>query len=814
MTMVKKSGGTAAVIKSLRHNSSKTRFAQLAIFTMGIVFFFDPYVSIMVVGKVFGSIVNRLPLSIEKMSFLIDTTAVPVASIFPKSTWMIFVGDLVQAEIDKITESGVNELSFSSGYSLALSSISYQFYPSMVLGLALLHILTGREMGPMLEAEKQARFSYSTTHQDDKYGMTIKKRKWNWYIPVVALNVFLWFAFSQIGKDGESYDPSFVANTWLTSTVATIFLTQVFFLVQKRNGKLPFVEFFLERRERHRLAYLTDTFPSVSSSSSSASILYNLSAESEDSDGFLKDSLNHDLEMLEKRKREKGNKPEKPNRLGCLKDAPLMNLREGIGCVVHGIATSIPISLSLICAWATGSVYIALGVDRVIISWILHDNLSTEILPVVVFLAAFLLSLITGSSWCCISILIPGTMSPLAKSLGDDSKVLVLILASILSGAAAGDNIGPFSETTILSAIITGSEVRRHFLTQAPYGLFAFLLSVSVGTLPISYDIYPVYVGHVVGVALLIVFIIFVCRQVERYQSSIPGQIQDTPITQGFHAMMALKERISRQGSPIVSSKSGAGDESHCLEPNLEQVSILNSATQQGTKVVDYDNGTTSIRIQNISYLNSSGVHDSILGLVEHGHFPEDTEKPSTNENKKCLIEATIKKAEEDGNVFSDSLRLFLRTAEQKLGNILDTKENLKISRSGSADSTGDDSLDHLMMDIAAKGWRQGIKGLLGDDLETSTSGAGEYTTDGRSALVETDDSATATLSSLGGNGQSTYFTGRGQSTYFSGIAGATSCASSATGHSEYTKEWDDSEEFSSQIDDIFSATDYTKLSF
>ncbi len=813
MTMVRKSGGTASVIKSLRGHSSKTRVAQLAIFIVGVAFFFDPYVSIMLVGKVFCSIMKGFPLSIEKVSYLIDTTAAPVASIFPQSAWMMFAGNLIQTEIDKLAEFRAKEISFPSGHSLVLLSIRYQFYPCFILGLSVLQILTGRDTGPMLKAENKARFNHNTT-PDDKCNVTLRKRSWNWYIPVVVLNILLWFAFSQTVRDEENQDPSTLATSYLTTAVATIFVTQIIFLIQKRNGKLPILNYFLERRERDRLAYLTDTFPSASTSFS-GSIPFNLSSKSEDSEGYLKPTPEQNLKLLEGGKGETGNDSEDENVLGCLKDAPLINLHEGIACVVHGTATSIPITLSLIFTWATTSVYITLGVDRMIVSWILNENLSSEIFPVVVFLSSFLLAMITGSSWYSMSILIPSVMSSLAESLGEDTNVLVIILASILSGAAAGDHIGPFSETTILSAIITGSEVRRHFLTQAPYALFVFVLSVVVGTLPVCYDAYSDYVGHIVGGTVIILFLFIACRRIDRYQSGIPGQIKEEPITQGFQSMITKK--MTRKGSSIMSSKRGVVVEGQSVAPSLEQVSILNSNTQQGTEVVEKGNRKTSIQIQSKRRMNRGGL-DPIMGLVEDGLLPEGAEKPPTNENKKRLIEATIKKAEGDGNVFSDSLRHFLRTAEQKLGRILDNNQNLEITASGSADSTGDDSLDNLMMNIAAKGWRQGINNLLGEDAQTLTSGGGDYTTDGGSTLLESDDSATATSSSIE-HGQSSYFTGHGQSTYFSGNGGATSCASSATGQSECsthllnTLDFDKGE-LSSQGGDAFSATDFPRGSF
>ncbi len=787
---------------------------------VGVAFFFDPSVSIMAVGKVFCSILKGFSLSNDKISYLIDTTAAPVASLFPHSTWMIFAGNLIQTEIDKIAEVGANGITFPSGYSLVVSSIRYQFYPCLILGLALLQIFTGRDMGTMLKAENKARYNHNTTPEGE-CRQTIQKRSWNWYIPVVVLNIFLWFAFSQIITDGESQDPSTMATTYLTSAVAAIFVTQVVFTIQKRNGKLPILNHFLERRERDRLAYLTDTFPSASTSCD-ASIPFNLSSKSEDSERYRNTSQAHNLKVLDMEKGDMRNEPQIKNFFGCLEGAPLMSLHEGIACVVHGIATAIPITLSLIFTWATASVYITLGIDRIIVSWIVDHNFSAEIFPVMVFLCAFLLAMITGSSWCSVSILIPGVMPSIGGSLAGEMNVLALILASILSGAAAGDHIGPFSETTILSAIITGSEVRRHFLTQAPYALFVFVLSVIVGTLPISYDGYPAYVGHLIGGTVVILFLFIVCRQVERYPSGIPGQIQEEPITQGFRSLITKK--ISRTGSSILSSKRGVAVDDQSMDPTLEPVSVLNSVTQQGTEVVEKGNGKTSIQIQSERRSYKMG---SVLmtGLVTDGILPSDVDSHSTtSKSKKRMIEDTIKMTEQDGNAFSDSLRNFLRTAEQKLGRILESNEKLEIAPSASQDSTGDDSLDNLMLDIAAKGWRQGIDNLLGEDSQTMTSGGGDYTTD------ESDDSATNVSSSIGGNGQSTYFTG-GQSTSFSD--NATSCASTATGaqsesstlslnplylakprNQSLQSRWSDKGEFSSHGGDAFSTTDFTRGSF
>lgn len=146
-----------------------------------------------------------------------------------------------------------------------------------------------------------------------------------------------------------------------------------------------------------------------------------------------------------------------------------------------------------------------------------------------------------------------------------------------------------------------------------------------------------------------------------------------------------------------------------------------------------------------------------------------------TFENKKKLIEATIRKAEKDGNIFSDSLRMFLRTAEKKLDDIMD-EESLDLEASESADVSVDDSLDNLMMDIASTDWRTAVDKLQAATNQDDADGSveGDYTTDGGSSGIESDDS-NSTSSSTAGYDKSTAFTGDGTSFNGDGTSRATS---------------------------------------
>ena len=847
MAMVKRSGGTAAVTKAIKRHSSKTRVAQLAIFITGIFIFFDPYVSIMVVGEVLGSILKGFPLSGEKVSFLIDTTAMPVTSIFPKSSWIMFAADLIQKEIDN---NNIAELSDTNGYSIVLSTIKYQFYPIYILGLIALQLFTGRESGPILIAENQSRLIYNPKDQEIE-GLASEKveSSWNWYFPVLILNILLWVAFGHFDVNNfieGNRESGFVVTTWATCTMATIVLTQIFFFLQKKNGNLCCLGYFFNRSDQNRIAFLTDTFPSASGS---ASINFESSSKSKSEDSeesYFKRTESDHIKTLDVHT-EEISEVEEQGGFSCLREESLFNLQENIECLVDGATNAMSAILSLTFAWATAYVYITLGIDRMVVSWILSENVSSEELPIVVFLAAFLLSLVIGSSWCTISILIPATMSTLIDML-NDSEVIVIVLASILSGAAAGDHIGPFSDTTILSAIATGSTVHRHFLTQAPYAIFVIVLSLLVGTIPISFGAYPNFVCFFLGFLVLIIFVIAVCRQVKRYPVN-SGQSQEEPIARIVHSMLSTGHQqleVESQCDEILEL-----EDQHSRH---NETSVIDFS-EEGTEIVKIGNETSYVHSHNLQSFKTKLQQindeegDPILGLVKDGILPKNfinelptplqrhnlknfsdhqtslinKSLPENYGNKKRMIEETIKKAEKDGNVFSDSLRVFLRTAEKKLGNIME-EEGLEIVGSTSTYSNGDDSLDNLMSDIAAKGWRERFNNLLGDGSETMTSGGEDYTTDGTSSFLATDDSATATSSFSAGNGQSTFFSGNGD---------ATSIGSTSTGPSAYStgistlqnplqfnksrqtlQEWTDNDS-SSGADDEYTATgEYTKASF
>lgn len=88
------------------------------------------------------------------------------------------------------------------------------------------------------------------------------------------------------------------------------------------------------------------------------------------------------------------------------------------------------------------------------------------LMPAIFFLLTAFLSLTTGNSWGSFGILIPIAVTLIDAS---NMNMLSITIAAVLSGAVAGDQGSPLSDTTILSSTGAGCGVIEHVTTQIPY---------------------------------------------------------------------------------------------------------------------------------------------------------------------------------------------------------------------------------------------------------------------------------------------------------------------------------------------------------
>jgi len=148
--VISRSGGTRAVVERLVTRARGVRGAQIATWLMGLVIFFDDYANTLIVGNTMRPVTDRFKISREKLSFVVDATAAPVASIAPISTWIGFEVGLIQAALVTL---GIER----DAYMIFLQSIPYRFYPILALLLVFFVVWSGRDVGPMLTAERRAR---------------------------------------------------------------------------------------------------------------------------------------------------------------------------------------------------------------------------------------------------------------------------------------------------------------------------------------------------------------------------------------------------------------------------------------------------------------------------------------------------------------------------------------------------------------------------------------------------------------------------------------------------------------------------------
>ena len=193
--VISRNGGMRGIVEWIITGANSARRGQLAVWSLGLLIFFDDYSNTLVVGNTSRSITDRLRISREKLAYLVDSTAAPLATVALVTTWIGYqvslIGDAI-APLEDLT---------MSAYGIFLNSILYSFYPFMAILMVFLVITTGREFGPMLAAERRARSTgvtappvKSRVGQDDEAALAMKEG-----VPPRALNALIPVAVTILG---------------------------------------------------------------------------------------------------------------------------------------------------------------------------------------------------------------------------------------------------------------------------------------------------------------------------------------------------------------------------------------------------------------------------------------------------------------------------------------------------------------------------------------------------------------------------------------------------------------------------------------
>ncbi len=145
-----RAGGLKAIVRVLSRRVRSDRGVQLSAYLMGLVIFIDDYANTLFVGATMRPLADRFRVSREKLAYIIDSTAAPVANLALIGTWIGFEVSLI-ADSFKATGVGLEP------YWAFLLSIPYRFYPIFALVFIAWLLIWRRDFGAMYRAELRAR---------------------------------------------------------------------------------------------------------------------------------------------------------------------------------------------------------------------------------------------------------------------------------------------------------------------------------------------------------------------------------------------------------------------------------------------------------------------------------------------------------------------------------------------------------------------------------------------------------------------------------------------------------------------------------
>ena len=415
----------SGVVNRLSEYAKSRRSGQLVTWFLGIAIFFDDYANTLIVGNTMRPVTDKLRISREKLSYIVDSTAAPVAAIAFVTTW-------IGAELGYIQD-GVKVISGldASVYQIFLSSLQYSFYPIFTLLFIAMLVWMKKDFGPMLTAERKCVNRDSSEHQlinvadnemkDFEPDDSTPKRSFNAVVPVLTI-IFVTIAgllytgwdsaswadqstgfFRKISDTIGSSDP-YIALLWssLTGLIVASFLTlsQRLLRIQEAVGSI------------------IKGFKTMLTAMIILVLAWALSAITEDlrTADFLTNSISNVISPYA---------------------IPLATF------VLAGLVS-----------FSTGS------------SWGTMAILYPMMLPL---------------SW---SICLNQGMDSM-----ETLSIFYNVVSCVLAGAVLGDHCSPISDTTILSSLASSCNHIEHVRTQLPYALSVGLIAVICGTIPASFGL-------------------------------------------------------------------------------------------------------------------------------------------------------------------------------------------------------------------------------------------------------------------------------------------------------------------------------------
>jgi Na+/H+ antiporter NhaC len=191
VSIISRNGGMQGIVNHIVAWADSARHACLATASLGLAIFFDDYANTLVVGNTMRPVTDSMRVSREKLAYIVDSTAAPVACIAVVTTWIGYEIGLIGDSLSKME--GLD----TEAYLLFLNTLPYSFYPILAILFVFMVSASGRDFGPMLTAERRAQQhgsenpELSQTSAEEVEGIRPidgkPQRAFNAYIPVLVM---------------------------------------------------------------------------------------------------------------------------------------------------------------------------------------------------------------------------------------------------------------------------------------------------------------------------------------------------------------------------------------------------------------------------------------------------------------------------------------------------------------------------------------------------------------------------------------------------------------------------------------------------
>jgi Na+/H+ antiporter NhaC len=188
--IIARNGGTTGLASLITKFAKTSKSGMISSWLMGLMIFFDDYANSLIIGNMMRPITDKLKISREKLAYIVDSTAAPIASVVIISTWIGYELGLISDGLKLIGSS-------ENAYDVFIQTLPYRFYPIAALFFVFITSYFQRDFGPMLKAEKRARTTGELSEKGSKIAIQVdddldlNNQSNNWINGVIPILIIL-----------------------------------------------------------------------------------------------------------------------------------------------------------------------------------------------------------------------------------------------------------------------------------------------------------------------------------------------------------------------------------------------------------------------------------------------------------------------------------------------------------------------------------------------------------------------------------------------------------------------------------------------